>query len=220
MIKAVIFDLDGTLIDSEPNYYLGDKEFLKQFGVTYTLDQYHQFVGVGGVNFLQWVKDEYSIPDSIEELAKNKDDLYLKFARENTEVFPVMLDLLKWLESKNIPMAVASGSTLPIIKEMLKTTNTEHFFKILVSSHEVKKGKPEPDVFFETARRLKINPANCLVFEDSQYGVQAAKSAGMKCIGIPTVIKDKLSEPFYKADLLFEKGISSVNLDLIKRTFF
>ena len=220
MIKAVIFDLDGTLIDSEPNYYLGDKAFLEHFGVTYTLDQYHQFVGVGGVSFLKWAKNEYKIPDDIKKLTKMKDDLYLKFARKNTQIFPVMLDLLNWLESKNMPMAIASGSTPSIIKEMLKITKSEHFFKILISSHEVKKGKPAPDVFIETALRLRVDPTDCLVFEDSQYGVQAAKAAGMKCIGIPTVIKDKLSAPFYKADLLFEKGISTVNLDIIKKTFF
>ena len=163
MIEAVIFDLDGTLINSEPNYYLADKAFIESFGVEFTKEMHENFIGMGGVNLIKWLKNQMTIAQSIEDLCFIKDQYYLKYARKQTKVFPEMKKLLELLKQNEIPMAIATGSTLNILSEMVEITGIRDYFQHIVSSQEVAKGKPAPDVFLETAKRLSVNPQNCLV---------------------------------------------------------
>lgn len=206
-IKAIIFDLDGTLVDSEPNYYESDKKLLGEYGIELTEEMGIKYIGIGCQDMMADIKANFNIDDSLESLLAKKNQYYIDIAKDNTIVFPEMLTFLQLLKENNFPMAIASGSSLEVIEMITAITNIKPYFDVALSAEEVKRGKPAPDIFLETAKRLGISPINCLVLEDSQYGVEAAKSAGMYCISIPFPTTQPLHNSFTKADLLYKNGI-------------
>lgn len=222
-VLACIFDLDGTLIDSEPVYYRADREFLARYGIDYTVEFNESMVGRGNVEMFRHIETTYpaspinALP--LMERVRLKDENYLARARVETRAFPGMVRLLGLLRGAGIPVAVASGSSLRTIRTCLAASGIGEGFAALVSSEEVARGKPEPDVFLETARRLGIDPARCLVFEDSRFGVMAAKAAGMGCVAMPTVARPPLDPAFSAADLLFPGGMAGFDPELVLRRF-
>lgn len=212
-IKAIIFDLDGTLVDSEPNYYTGDKRFLAEYGIELTEEMKQRYVGIGCRSMMEEIKVEFNIKDSIDVLIAKKNKYYSDVAKNNTVVFPEMLKLLQMLKANNFPMAVASGSSPDVIQMIIQDTNIKQYFDVVLSSEEVKRGKPAPDIFLEAAKLLNIAPSNCMVLEDSRYGIEAAKSAGMCCIGIPFPDNEKLHNSFKKSDLLYKNGIEDFSAE-------
>jgi len=211
--EAVIFDLDGTLIDSEKNYALSDGKLFSEYGLVFSDEIRREFIGKGVEEFLRLLREEYGIDEDPQVLLEKKNRYYLDIARSNTNVFPEMERLLKALHTQKIPMAVASGSPLEIIKEMLSICNIAQYFRVVVSSQETARGKPHPDVFWEAARRLGIDPGRCLVLEDSPFGVQAAKAAGMDVVAIPTLVDSPLHPNFLQADILYPDGIQEFRAD-------
>ena len=214
-IEAVIFDLDGTIIDSEENYYLADKKLLQTYGINFTQEMKAQYIGTGNLDMMKKIKSIYNIPDSIEYLHKKKNQLYLELARKNTKVFPEMKKLLQILKKQKYKIGLASGSSKEIIEEILDLTNLRFFFDATVAGDEVEHSKPAPDIFLLASKRLQVNKENCLVIEDSKYGVDAAKSAGMLCIAIPSILEDPFPEIFYKADFLFKNGIKEFSVEKV-----
>lgn len=214
-IDAVIFDFDGTLVDSEENYYKADKILLSQYDVHFTEDMKKKYIGTGNLEMMKQIKEKYNIKDPVETLLDKKNSIYLDIARKETKIFPEMKKLVEKLVKNGINIAIASGSSPIILRELLVKLNLNKYFNVVVSSEDVKKGKPSPDIFLETAKRLGVNPENCLVFEDSVYGVEAAKRAFMYCVAIPYVIEKPLDERFLSADLIFQKGMSEFKADKI-----
>jgi len=208
-IEAVIFDLDGTLIDSEENYYEADRRLLKEYGIDFTLEMKKEYIGSGNLEMMRKIKRLYKINDTVETLLRKKNSYYIEIARKNTRVYPEMLKFLKLLKKSNYPLAVASGSSPEILEELLTITGLKEYFSAIVSAEDVQRGKPAPDIFLESARSLNIPPENCVVIEDSQYGVEAAKRAFMYCIAIPYIIDKPLPDSFIMSDLLFENGTKS-----------
>lgn len=206
-IKGIIFDLDGTLVDSEPNYFKSDKKLFDEYGIDLTEDINNKYIGISSQDMMKDIKEIFAINDSVEILVAKKNKYYIDIAKENTIVFPEMLKFLQLLKKNGFPMAIASGSSPEIIEMIISITNIKPYFDVVLSAEEVKRGKPAPDIFIETAKLLGIPPANCLVLEDSQYGVEAAKSAGMYCTAIPFPISEQLHISFMKADLLCRNGM-------------
>ena len=127
-------------------------------------------------------RNQLQIPVS-ELIEQNYKESYRYLSEvEQIPIMPGLVGLLKKLQSRKYPMAVASSSTPEIIDLILKKTNLKKYFQVIVSAEEAGKSKPEPDVFLLAAEKLGIKPANCLVVEDSPNGIKAAKSAGMMCI--------------------------------------
>jgi len=124
-----------------------------------------------------------------------------------------MCRLLDLLGERDVPLAVASGSSLRVIREMLDICGLDGRFLVVVSSEETPRGKPHPDVFLEAARRLRVPAAECLVVEDSPAGVEAALAAGMKVAAIPTITEPPLHEIFFRADRLFPGGMGEFRAD-------
>lgn len=213
MIKAVIFDLDGTLIDSEPNYFEADHKLLKEYGIELDLEMKKKYVGMSTQEMLEDLSRKYSFSDSIEVLAAKKNRYYMDIARSKTTVFPEMNKFLHLIKEHGYATALASGSSPEIIEEILSITQLSSLFDVVLSSEEVEKGKPEPDVFLESARRLNIRPEHCLVMEDSQYGVEAAKRASMVCVAIPYPTDGPLPEAFAKADYLVKGGMGNFSAE-------
>lgn len=212
-IKAVIFDLDGTLIDSEPNYFESDKKLLKEYDIDFTEEMGLKYVGISSLDMIKEIKQSFQIAESLESLMEKKNHYYLDIARENTKVFPEMFSFLRRLKAENMPMAIASGSSVEVIELLVSITGIASYFQLFVSAEEVAKGKPAPDIFLETARRLRVPPENCLVLEDSQYGVEAAKQAGMYCISFPFPPVQPLPASFQKADVLYKKGMAEFSAE-------
>lgn len=206
--KSVIFDLDGTLIDSELNYLESDRVFLARYGVEWTDELWRRFVGIGSRSMLQWMRRETGIETSVDELLEEKNLAYLDVARRNTRVFPQMVALVKRLRSEGFSLAIATGSSQAVLNEVLDIAGLRGLFDVVVSADEVAAGKPSPDVFLEAARRLGAVAERCVVVEDSRYGVEAAVAAGMSCIAVPTVVTEPLPESFGKAGLLYRSGMA------------
>lgn len=211
MVRGVVFDFDGTLVDSEKNYYISDREFLKEFGIDFTPEMQKEVSGMGNLAFIRMLKEKYGIDGDENYLLKKKNEYYLNVARDNTEVFPEMFKFLELLKNQHFMLGVASGSSPEILSELLGKTGLYKYFDVVVSSEdpEIKEGKPAPDVYLVVSKRLNLKPEECVAVEDSKYGVESAKSAGMKCIAIPYIISKPLPDSFLKADLLFEDGMKN-----------
>jgi HAD superfamily hydrolase (TIGR01509 family) len=184
MIKAIIFDMDGVLVDSEPFHVEIVKRQFELNKLLISAEEHHQYMGVASDVMWQDIAKRHSLEIAVEELiAQNKAES-IRYFKEIKEI-PVMnglVDVLEILSQKRYPMAVASSSFQEIIEIILERTGLRKYFQQVVSSQEAGRSKPEPDVFLLAAKRLKVNPEECLVIEDSANGIKAAKAAGMKCI--------------------------------------
>ncbi|MBU7600219.1 HAD family phosphatase [Streptomyces sp. P38-E01] len=183
---AVIFDLDGTLVDSEPHYYEAGRLVLARHGVAdFTWREHQEFVGISTRETLATLRLRHRLAAPVEQLLREKNEIYLDLARGGTAVFPGMRTLLERLHEAGHPLIVASGSSLSAIEAVLRGTGLLPLLPRFVSAEEVGRGKPAPDVFEEAARRLDVRPARCAAVEDAVPGVQAARSAGMRRIVVP-----------------------------------
>lgn len=214
-IDAVIFDLDGTLVDSEPNYFEALRKVLGEHGVDFTPECNKQYIGIGVKEVIDRIKTAYAIDESAAVMMERINACYIDCAKKNTPVFPEMKKLVAELKKNDYPLAVASGSSRSTIEMILSTSRMERYFDVVISSEEVAKGKPAPDVFLEAARRLGILPERCLVVEDSQYGVLAAKSAAMYCVAMPGVFDESMQEHYALADMLFKNGIHDFSAEQV-----
>jgi HAD superfamily hydrolase (TIGR01509 family) len=184
MTKAIIFDMDGVLVDSEPFHVQIEKQQFLLNQITVTDEEHHQYMGVATDVMWKQLAERHSMNVSVEELTEQNRVESIRFfsAVQEIPVMPGLQEALENLSSKNYPMAVASSSFPEIIKLILHRTGLKNFFKVVVSSQEAGKSKPEPDVFLLAAQKLGVLPADCLVIEDSKNGIKAAHAAGMRCI--------------------------------------
>ncbi|GCB51854.1 HAD family phosphatase [Streptomyces sp. NL15-2K] len=204
---AVIFDLDGTLVDSEPNYYEAGRQTLAEHGVPdFTWADHERYVGIGTQDTVADWKGRYGLGAPVEEILAAKNRRYLELARASTRAYPEMRKFVELLAGEGVPMAVASGSSAEAIDAILAGTGLGSYLRTVVSADEVAQGKPAPDVFLEAARRLGAAPAACVVLEDAAPGAAAAHAAGMRCIAIPYVAAQADAPEFATADLLLPGG--------------
>jgi HAD superfamily hydrolase (TIGR01509 family) len=211
-IAAVIFDFDGTLADSEPNYYLAAKALLADYGIDYTETDNARYVGKGNKLMLEDLVARHGLPCTVEELGRRKDAFYLELARRETRAFPAMLRFLDLVGQAGLPAALASGSTRLVLDDLLGRMGLRERFALVLSSEEVPRGKPAPDVFLETARRLALPSQRCLVVEDSGPGTEAAVRAFMPCLSVPSTT-EPLDPAFAMADYLVPGGMAAFDPD-------
>ncbi|GHA16870.1 HAD family hydrolase [Streptomyces purpurascens] len=204
---SVIFDLDGTLVDSEPNYYEAGRQTLAEHGVPdFSWADHERYVGISTQETVADWRERYGLRASVEELFTVKNRRYLELARSSTRAYPEMRRFVERLAAEDVPMAVASGSSPEAIEAVLSGTGLDASLRTVVSADEVAHGKPAPDVFLEAARRLGADPAGCVVLEDAAPGAAAAHAAGMRCIAIPYVPTQADAPEFATAGLLLRGG--------------
>lgn len=204
---SVIFDLDGTLVDSEPNYYESGRRTLERHGVPdFTWEQHSPFIDIGTMETLEILKEPYRLRAPVAGLPAEQNAAHPEPARAGTEAFPEMRRFVERLHADGVPMAVASGSSREAIDAVLAGTGLDALLGVVVSAEEVAHGKPAPDVFLEAARRLGADPADCVVVEDAAPGAEAALAAGMECLAIPSVAATAHHPAFASAGLLFRGG--------------
>ncbi|MEW2526674.1 HAD family phosphatase [Streptomyces sp. NPDC047071] len=204
---SVIFDLDGTLVDSEPNYFEAGRQLLAEQGVTdFTWQDHERYVGISTQETLADWKETYGLSTPLPELLADKNRRYLELARTSTRVYPQMAAFVELLHEAGVPMAVASGSSRAAIGAILEGTGLDTWLKTYVSADEVAHGKPAPDVFLAAAELLGAEPARCVVLEDAVPGALAARAAGMRCVAIPYVPAQADDPAFAAAELLVRGG--------------
>ena len=182
-IKAVIFDMDGVIVESEYRNYKAKFKVLEPYKVSFDYDYYSQFPGNSNIVVWQKIIDDFSLQVTAEEM--HKVDLIARDALINQEghiAIDGAIELIKRLSKKYV-LALASGSPEHIILDTVKYFDIEKYFKFIISGETIKNCKPAPDIFLITAENIGIKPENCVVIEDSHNGVLAAKKAGMYCIG-------------------------------------
>ncbi|KKX48965.1 MULTISPECIES: beta-phosphoglucomutase [Sphingobacterium] len=186
-IKGVIFDLDGVLVDTAVFHFQAWKRLAQELGFDFTEIENEQLKGVSRIasleKILNWAGVDASESEKI-EMAERKNRWYLDLVEQMKadEILPGSLELLHWLKKNGYQVALGSASkNAPLI---LEKTGMISFFDVLVDGNSVSLSKPNPEVFLKAARDLKLLPEVCLVFEDAQAGVDAARAAGMSVIGI------------------------------------
>jgi HAD superfamily hydrolase (TIGR01509 family) len=182
MIKAVIFDMDGVLIDSEPLHYEADSEVFRKLKIQVSEEDRAGFLGKGPEGVLAFLKEKFNVQRSLEELISLDNMLRVAYFKNHSlPSMPGIPDLLVRVQNLGIPMAVASSSVRPLVEYLLEKQGLTGYFKCVVCGDDVPKTKPDPAIFNLAAAKLFTNPGNCLVVEDSPNGLLAAKAAGMKC---------------------------------------
>lgn len=187
MLKAVIFDMDGVIIDSEPTHMKLENEAYKKLGIDVSTDEHHSFVGTTSYYMWEVLKNKYKLNQTLEELVDYDRNIYFKYlVSDECEIILIngVKELIKDLHENGVKLAIASSSPLNVIEAVAKKFKIEQYFEAFVTGDFVKKSKPEPDIFIFASEKLGVNPRNCVVIEDSHNGVLAAKKAGMKCVGI------------------------------------
>lgn len=182
--KAVIFDMDGVIVDTEPRHERAFHAVVEEIG--YAGKHALRFADyVGRTDRVLW-EDFVKLhqpPHSLDELLAMKRRKVMEIIRSEQPLFDGLPPLVEALAAK-VPLALASGSERPIVEEVLALDHLRRFFKVTVSGSDIVNGKPEPDIFLTTARLLEIEPCDCVVVEDSRPGVAAALAAGMRVIAI------------------------------------
>lgn len=194
-IAAVIFDMDGLIIDSEPLWRKAEIEAFKDIGFDFTEPMCIETMGmrIDQVVHYWWKQLKWSSP-SEKEVVDNIQSKMVKLINKEGVLLPGVLEAIKLLHSKNIPIALASSSSMKLITTVLDKLQIKSFFNVIHSAENEEAGKPDPAVFLTTARLLNIEPSKCLVLEDSKAGMEAGLNAGMRTILIP----EKRSSPEWK----------------------
>lgn len=213
MIKAVIFDMDGVMIDSEPLWEKTERILLGRRGIEYSPDYRDKIVGLNQKDSGRLLVDTFDLPESVEEIIAERVEILTEIYKKELETVNGLVPLLDSLIEENIPLAVASSSPMRVIKFVLDMFSLNEYFSAVVSGECTDNGKPHPDIYLETARLLGVEPHECIAIEDSINGVLSAKAAGMLCIAVP----DKRLTPdrFHNADHICE-SLGQINLDLIR----
>lgn len=183
-IKAVIFDLDGTLVDSMWMWKQIDIDYLARYGVRYE-DELQSIIE--GMSFSQtavYFKSHYPIPDPIEKIKADWNAMAEDFYRTKVPLKPGAEDFLRFLKKKGIKTGIATSNSRELLELILQTLDITKYFTSVHTSCEVKQGKPEPDIYLHVAKVLQVLPEECLVFEDIMPGIQAGKRAGMRVCAV------------------------------------
>lgn len=199
-IKAVIFDMDGVLTDTQSLHDQANAEILQSYGIPLTAKELTVWAGIPQRRVFEETFKKYNVDADIEKAIADKWELVKKRVTK-VELIPGVMKFIQDLYNDHIALAVASSCRFDFIEHILKKLNIEKYFSAVVSGHDLKNGKPHPDIFLNAAKEINVNPINCIVVEDAPSGVQAAKSAGMKCIAITTTHK---KEDLKQADKIID----------------
>ena len=207
-MKAAIFDWDGTLVDTFP---VAIGVFKQVLGEDFTEKDLKAGFGSGVEGVIKMFFDGKGTPyddEKIKELATKKTEIQTGLASK-TKILGGVFELLEYLKNKDYKMAISTSNHSPIVNSVLEEHKLQNYFDVIITADnvKVKRLKPYPDAFLLTAEKLDLSPEECVVFEDSPHGIEAAKRAGMKVIGVCT-------GPFNKEELLTEEAdlvIDSLN---------
>ena len=211
--KAIIFDMDGLLVDSEPLWYETELEMIESCGYTYADDVREQTIGVRVDEFARIIYQHYpDVGESPAAIINSITSRVLQMPREKIKPRPGADEIVRYVAEQGIPRAIASSSAQVIIEHFVNLMGWESLIPERYSAEFMPQGKPAPDIYFHAAAQIGYAPENCLALEDSPAGTQSAIAAGMTCYTVPDLshsqlddfagINDKLYDSLY--DILRE----------------
>jgi HAD superfamily hydrolase (TIGR01509 family) len=215
MIQAVIFDMDGVIIDSEPVYFNIDKQMFEELNIAVSFEEHCSYVGTSSQNMWSAIIKKHGIPDQPEELMRKEYSLYKEHLVNANDLQPIdgVVELINELHKNNFKLVLASSSRMETIDIVLNKFKLVEFFMAKVSGSELVHSKPHPEIFLRSAQLIKSEPGECIVIEDSKNGVTAAKAAGMKCIGF--LNPSSGDQDLKNADMVV-RSLKGLNADTVK----
>jgi beta-phosphoglucomutase family hydrolase len=212
MAKAVIWDMDGVIVNTRDFHWEATRDFFREHGVEMTKEE---FLPTFGVRFEEVIRDWLPGEDGGTELAEmveHKEGLFRKIAMGHIRSLPGAIKLIKSLRNDGFRLAIGSSTVRENIELVLSELGVKDCFDEIVSAEDVEKGKPDPSMFLEAARRLEVPPSQCVVIEDSLAGVEAAKAGGMKCVAVTNA---RTAQDLHQADLIVEslEGLGPEDFD-------
>jgi beta-phosphoglucomutase family hydrolase len=185
MIQALIFDCDGTLTDSMPLHFVAWSQTMRRFGIEFSEDRFYELGGIPSDKIIQMLADEAQLSLDVGAVTREKEQVFLDSLHLLEEIAAITAVVRE--NKGKLPMAVASGGFREIVAKQIAHIGLAGWFDTMVTAEDTTRHKPEPDVFLEAARRLGVAPANCLVYEDADLGIEAARRAGMQWVDVRTL---------------------------------
>ncbi len=204
MLNAVIFDMDGVIIDSEPLHYRVDNMIFDRLGISLSYEERKSFVGIDNMRMWRWIKEKCNLHETVDDLIELSDQTRNSFFRDNDTLKPVAgtVELIRELKEKGIKTALASSSSGELIEIILGRLGIINDFDIIISGDSVTRGKPEPDIFLMALDQIGEAREKCVVIEDSENGINGAKSAGIFCIAYRN--PNSREQNLEKADIIID----------------
>lgn len=213
MYKAVIFDMDGVLINSEPLWKIAEKHVFSSLGVKVSDDLVHITSALTAQEVCEFWYSRYPWEGkTFKEVEDDVVSMVIKLIGENDTRFPGVTEILSMFKKKNFKIGLASNSSHNLIEVILEKLEIRSHFDVVSSADDVEKGKPNPAVYLYAAEKLGVNPSECLVFEDSIVGITAAKNAGMKVVAVPA--KEDFDKPEFETADYKIKSLKDFDLTL------
>jgi beta-phosphoglucomutase len=185
MIRAVLWDMDGTLVDSADFHWQAWRDTMAREGHPITREQFLASFGQRNDSILRNWLGTKATPDAIQRIGDAKEALYRQHVREQgIQPLPGVSEWLQRLHQQGWRQAIASAAPCKNVETILEALHSADCFEAMVSAEDVHRGKPDPEVFLVAAQKLGVPPKQCIVVEDALHGVEAAQAAGMKCIGV------------------------------------
>src|SRR5205807_2713290 len=209
-LRAVIFDLDGVLADSEPWWNKIDAKLLAEYGVDYHGEYHREVLGVSYRLAVEFYKTKFGISVPTEELVKRRGEIATEFFANRVGLFPLAKEVLEELRQLKPPVRIglATSSLGASARPFLDRHQLTAFFEVIVTGDEIERGKPAPDIYLRAAEKLGVLENECLVIEDALSGIAAGKAAGMRVAAIPDTRfvnpRDYEKEADYVLGSLFE----------------
>lgn len=182
--EGYIFDCDGTIADTMPIHYRAWCRAMEEFGGRFPEDLFYQLGGMPTAEIVRVLNEKFDLVLEVEAVVHRKERWYLENVHEVLPVMPV-LEIARGMHGVK-PLAIASGGHREMVEATLRAIDIIDLFDAIVCAEDYERGKPFPDPFLEAARRIGVPPQDCLVFEDSPTGIEAAKAAGMHYVFVPS----------------------------------
>jgi len=186
-IKALIFDCDGTLADTMPMHWRAWQTVTGRHGIIFPEERFYALGGVPSRDILKMLREEQKLVLDPLLVAKEKEEEYLKLMAHVGPIHEVVVIARE--HAGKVPMAVASGGTRQVIDKVLRHVGIHELFQAIVTSEDVVRQKPAPDIFLEAARRLQVERQFCRAYEDTDLGMEAIRSAGMEAVDVRELIQ-------------------------------
>ena len=214
-IQAVVFDMDGLMFNTEDIYDIVGVEILKDRGHEFTQELKHKMMGLPGIKALEVMKQHCNLPDDVAQLKIESEVVFRDLLPHKIEMLPGLSDLLDGLEQRGLPKAVATSSERQFAELALGSFGLMPRFEFVLTADDVINGKPAPDIYLESARRLGVEIQNVLVLEDSFIGSTAAATAGALTVAVPG--SHSSEQNFDHVDYVVDRLDSEVILMLLNR---
>jgi len=202
MIRAIIFDMDGVIVDSEPAHIEAEKQIMMRHGVKVTTEDLRSYTGTTAEFEFTDLISKHHLRTTPEKLIREKDVILFELLEKETQPTKGVITLIRDLKQHGFKLGIASSGRGKLVFYFLKKLKIEHLFDTVVCAEDITHSKPHPEIFLKAAEGLREEPENCIVIEDSKLGVEAAKRAGMKCIGFRN--PNSGNQDLSKADLIVD----------------